>query len=194
MAGILHHASLGMPGGRGLFTGIWTAMARQKNNLVQITDNLKMVFADFKWLFAEVANKPIQIAQLVPHHPHIHGYVNVCRNGIGGVWIIPTPSGHLRRVVWSIEIPLDLQKAFNNNFVTINDFKMADILCAWLVLECVLPSMTNVQAGIRFDNTSALHWSKKFTARSKIVKYPSPEVPGLCCFSSPEAPCFLVGL
>ena len=47
LAGILHHASLGMPGGRGLFTGIWTAMAKQNNNFVRITDDQKMIFADF---------------------------------------------------------------------------------------------------------------------------------------------------
>ena len=59
IAGVLHHTSLGMPGGRSLFTGIWTAMAKQKNNFVRITDELKMIFSDFKWLFAEVTNKPI---------------------------------------------------------------------------------------------------------------------------------------
>ena len=85
------------------------------------------------------------------------------------VWIIPTPLGHLRLIVWSIEIPLDLQQAFDAHVVTINDFEMAGVLCAWLVLECVLPTMTNVQAGIRCDNTSAVHWSKKFTAQSKIA-------------------------
>ena len=74
-----------MPGGRGLFTGIWKAMAQAKNNFVHITDNLKAIFSDFKWLFAEVANKPIQIAQLVPHLPQLHSYVDACRNGIRGV-------------------------------------------------------------------------------------------------------------
>ena len=169
LAGILHHASLGMPGGRGLFTGIWKAMAKTKNNYVRITDDLKEIFSDFKWLFAEVANKPIRIAQLVPHLPQIHGYVDACRNGIGGVWIIPQKSGKLRLIVWSIDIPEDLRLDFDKDIVTINDFEMAGVLCAWLVLECVLPSLHNVHAGIRCDNTSAVHWSKKFTARSKIA-------------------------
>ena len=160
LAGILHHASLGMPGGRGLFTGIWKAMAQAKNNFVRITDDLRAIFSDFKWLFAEVANKPVRIAQLVPHLPNLHGYVDACRNGIGGVWIIPLPSGHLRLIVWAIDIPDDLKDAFDENIVTINDFEMAGVLCAWLVLECLLPSMHNVRAGIQCDNTSAVHWSK----------------------------------
>ena len=169
LAGILHHASIGMPGGRGLFTGIWKAMAQHANNFVRLTDDLKAILDDFKWLFCEVANKPIRIAQLVPHLPKIHGYVDACRNGIGGVWIIPTASGRLRLIVWAIDIPADLREKFDQHILTINDFEMAGILCAWLVLECVLPSMTNVQAGIRCDNTSAVHWSKKFTARSRIA-------------------------
>ena len=169
LAGVLHHASIGMPGGRGLFTGIWQAMAHQKNNFVRITDDLKAIFDDFKWLFAEVANKPIRIAQLVPNLPRIHGYVDACRNGIGGVWIIPTATGKLRLIVWTIEIPDDLRNLFDADILTINDFEMAGVLCAWLILECVLPTMEQVQAGIRCDNTSAVHWSKKFTARSKIA-------------------------
>ena len=48
LAGILHHASLRMPGGRGLFTGIWTAMAKQTNKFVHITEDLWAIFADFK--------------------------------------------------------------------------------------------------------------------------------------------------
>ena len=114
-----------------------------------------MIFSNFKWLFLEVAYKPIHIAQLVPHLPCIHGYVDACQNGIGGVWIIPTTSGHLRLIVWAIKVPLDLQQAFDDHIVTINDFEMAGVLCAWLVLECVLPSMTNVQAGI-LDVTTLL--------------------------------------
>ena len=169
LAGILHHASLGMPGGRGLFTGIWKAMAQTKNKFVRITPTLREIFADFRWLFAEVANRPIRIAQLVPHLPRLHGYVDACRNGLGGVWIIPLDSTKLRLVVWSVDIPEDLRQAFDKDIVTINDFEMAGVLCAWLVLECLLPDMTNIQAGIRCDNTSAVHWSKKFTARSQIA-------------------------
>ena len=108
LVGILHHTSIGMPGGWGLFTGIWKAMAKQAKNFIRIKDDLKAIFKDFKWLFSEVANKPIRIAQLVPHLPRIHGYADPCRNGIGRVWIIPTASGQLRLIVWAIEIPEDL--------------------------------------------------------------------------------------
>ena len=160
LAGILHHASLGMPDGWGLFTGIWKVMAQTRNNYVHITDDLKAIFSDFKWLFAEVANKPIQIAQLVPDLPRTHNYVDACRNKIGEIWFIPLASGRLWLIVWSIDIPDDLRQAFDKNIVTIDDFKMVGILCAWLVLECVLPSMHNVHAGIQCDNTSAVHWSK----------------------------------
>jgi hypothetical protein len=47
IAGKLLHAAIGIPGGRGLFSQIWSAMANHKHGWILVTTNLKAVFSDF---------------------------------------------------------------------------------------------------------------------------------------------------
>ena len=107
IAGTLHHAaSMGIPGGRGLFTAIWSAMKGcQKNGWIKLTPDLKAIFSDLCWLFCEIANKPINVAQLVPNLPHCHGYADACKYGAGGVWIPPGENNKPRYILWSIDFP-----------------------------------------------------------------------------------------
>ena len=79
----LHHASMGIPGGQGLFTAIWSAMKGCQKNWW-----IKAIFSDFGCLFHEIANKPINVAQLVPNLPNFHSYSDACKYGAGGVWIL----------------------------------------------------------------------------------------------------------
>jgi hypothetical protein len=67
IAGTLHHASMGIPGGCGLFTAIWAAMKGYNKGWIKLTLTLKEIFSDFGWLFREIVNKPINVAQLIPN-------------------------------------------------------------------------------------------------------------------------------
>ena len=169
LAGILHHASYGMPGGRGLFNPIWKAMAQCANGWIRITNELKNTLNDFKWLFADIANKPINVAQLVPSDPNVHGYSDACKYGAGGVWIIPLTRSTNRYVFWSFQFPPEIIARFTTHEITINDLEMAGVLMQWLALEHLLPSLHHLQVGIECDNSSAVVWSKKFTAKSIIA-------------------------
>ena len=170
IAGSLHHhASMGIPGGRGLFTTIWKAMANQKSGWITITHDVKSMFKDFKWLFEEIANHPINVAQLVPRLPHLHGYTDACKYGAGGVWIIPLADGSIRCIFWSVNFPPAVIKKFADNEISINDLEMAGVLLGWLALEHLLPSLTHAQTGIQCDNSSTVSWTTKFTARSFIA-------------------------
>ena len=66
-------------------------------------------------------------------------------------------------------IPPDIVAAFEADQISMNNLEMADVLLAWLALEHLLPTMNKAQAGIQCNNTAAVNWSKKFTARSKIA-------------------------
>ena len=46
---------------------------------------------------------------------------------------------------------------------------MAGILLAWLALECHMPSLHKMQAGLQCDNTSSVHWTRKYSAKSQIA-------------------------
>ena len=168
IAGTLLHAAIGIPGGRGLFTQIWAALSKQTHGWVTVTKDLKAVFNDFKWLFKEIINVPINVAQIVPRSPEKLGYTDSCKRAAGGVWILPLPppSTTNRYIVWSVDYPPDLIELFNKHIITINDLELAGVFLAWLVLEHLLPSLHHAQIGIKCDNSSTVAWARKFSARS----------------------------
>ena len=166
IAGTLHHASMGIPGGRGLFTAIWTAMAKNTNGWIKLTKDLKSILNDFLWLFRDIANKPINVAQLVPTLPTLHGYSDACKRGAGGAWVIPKGDGSNRYIFWTVPFTPSIINLMESGNLSINDLEMAGVLLEWLALEHLLPSLTFIQAGIQCDNTSTVRWSTKFTARS----------------------------
>jgi hypothetical protein len=43
---------------------------------------------------------------------------------------------------------------------------MAGVLLAWLVPECHMPSLNHLQAGIKCNNSSSVHWIRKYSAKS----------------------------
>ena len=166
IAGTLHHASMGIPGGRGLFTAIWAAMKGCKKGWIKLTPELKEIFSDFGWLFREIANKPINVAQLIPTLPKCHGYSDACKYGAGGVWIVPGPDGKPRYIFWSIEFAPEVVRQMEKHILSINDLEMAGVLLAWLALECLMPSLHHLQAGLECDNSSSVHWARKYSAKS----------------------------
>ena len=50
--------------------------------------------------------------------------------------------------------------------LSINDLEMAGVLLEWIVLEALMPSLQFVQAGIECDNSSSVHWARKYSAKS----------------------------
>ena len=171
ITGTLNHAAYGMPGGRGLFTVLWKALAKSVNGYVQITAEVRQAFRDFQWLFGEMANNPVHVAQLVHRDPHCNGYSDACKWGAGGVWILPQTNGTCFYIFWTIKFPPDVVKRFETGILSVNDLELAGIVLHWLVLEHLLPSLQFVSAGIQCDNSSSVAWTKKFTAHSIIAGY-----------------------
>ena len=159
IAGSLHHASMGIPGGRGLFTTIWQAMANVKGGWIKLSPELKATFSDFKWLFQEIANHPINVAQLVPRLPHIQGFTDACKYGAGGVWIIPLENGTNCYIYWAVDFSPEVIQQFNDDIISINDLKIAGVLLGWLALEHLLPTLQHVQSGLQCDNSSTVSWT-----------------------------------
>ena len=169
IAGTLHHASMGIPGSRGLFTPIWAAMKTEKRGYINLTKEMRQAFSDFGWLFREMVNRPVNVAQLIPRDPNIHGYTDACKHAAGGVWIIPQADGTVRFVVWTVPFPPDIIDLLDRGLISINDLEMAAVLIGWLILEHHLPTLQFFSAGIQCDNSSTVHWTSKFTAKSIIA-------------------------
>ena len=102
------------------------------------------------------------MAQIIPKLPNAHSYSDACKYGAGGVWIIPEPNGTIQYIFWSIDFPPEVIRLFES----INDLEMAGVLLVWLVLECHMPSLHRLQAGIECDNSSSVHWTRKYSAKS----------------------------
>ena len=167
IAGSLHHASMGIPGGRGLFTTIWQAIKNAKGGWIELSPELKATFSDSKWNFQEIANHPINVAQLVPRLPHIQGFTDACKYGAGGIWIIPLENGTNCYIYWAVDFSPEVIQQFNDDIISINDLKIAGVLLGWLALELLLPTLQHVQSGLlQCDNSSTVSWTRKFTARS----------------------------
>ena len=171
ITGSLNHAAYGMPGGRGLFTVLWKALAKESRGYVKVTPEVKQAFQDFQWLFTEMANNPVHVAQLVHRDPHCNGFSDACKWGAGGVWIIPQADGSNLYFFWSIQFPQAIIDRFDTGLLSINDLELAGIVLHWLVLEHLMPSLQFVSAGIQCDNSSSVAWTKKFTAHSLIAGY-----------------------
>jgi hypothetical protein len=92
LVGTLLHAAIGIPGGRGLFTQIWAAMAKQTNGWITVPKDLKAIFSDFRWLFKQIANVPINVAQIVPWAPEKLGHIDTCKYAVGGVYHYHPPT------------------------------------------------------------------------------------------------------
>ena len=168
ITGTLHHASMGIPGGRGLFTALWTAYKTETKQHIRLTAELKNIFDDFKWLFKQITKQPVNVAQLVPCLPISHGYTDACKYAAGGAWILQIDQC-VHYIMWTVPFPDDISNALDAGTISINDLEMAGVLLGWFTLEYFLPDMRHHQAGIQCDNSSTVHWSRKFTARSPVA-------------------------
>ena len=167
------HASLGIPGGRGLLLPLYRAVATQQEKIT-ISKNLNQCFKDWKLLIKAISKRLTSVLELVPHDPHYIGYVDSSKSAVGGVWTSGTKQ--IQPTVWRLKWPAQIQqqlisasnKAGN---LTINDLELAGILLAWLVLEKITPpSLQHAHTGIFCDNNSAVAWmQKKSTSTSTIA-------------------------
>ena len=116
---------------------------------IKLTPDLKTVLDDFKWLFREIANHPINVAQLVPTLPDNIGYYDACKYAAGGVWIIPQENNTNRRIFWACDFPPDIVLLFKNGLLSINDSRrQAFCLSGWYLNICchLSPTLNLVSA------------------------------------------------
>ena len=130
--GTLHHAAICIPVRRGLLTTIWEAMASCNKNWIIITLALNQVLRYFKLLFKYIANKPIQVAQLVPCFPDLHGYSDACKHADAVVCIIPLHEETNKFIVWNCDFLPDIVIIFEHGNISINDLEMEGVLLIWI--------------------------------------------------------------
>ena len=172
--GRLIHASIGIPGGRGLMSPLYAAQIQTKE-FTSITPQLKQCLQDWKELVKVVNSRETSVLELVPQPAEYIGYVDASKTAVGGVWTNGTKT-LTQQWVWRLEWPMEIQQQLvsaNNKqgTLSINDLEMAGVLLAWLALEHIIPtSLQGIHVGIFCDNMSTVTWTnKKSTSTSKIA-------------------------
>ena len=171
IAGKLQHASFGIPGGKGLFSPLQMAL-HGSPQFITITDTLKSIFTDWKYIINYMKNNLTSVQQLVPKYPSYLGYSDACKLGAGGVWCSGTEP--LQPFLWQVAWPADIQEAIitdqnPNGSLTINDLELAGAVLQWLALELQNISLKFKHVGTFCDNTSAVAWAYKLRTSSSIV-------------------------
>ena len=177
MQGQLVHASIGLPGGRGLLSPIFKAVATQKPEII-INPNLRQCLKDWKILINAIANRPTSVLELVAQDPQYIAYVDSSKAAVGGIWTSGT--NYMSPIVWRMEWPLEIQNQLvssknKNGKLSINDLELAGILLSWLVLEKITKSkLKHTHIGMFCDNASTVQWinNKKHINLHNCRTYP----------------------
>ena len=172
LQGKLIHASLGIPGGRGLLSPLYRAVAT-KSDKTAVTGDLRQCMKDWKILIKEIASRPTSVHELVARDPHYIGYADASKRAVGGVWVNGTKSLN-NFWVWRLEWPADIQASLNStnnqHTLSINDLEMAGTLLAWLVLEQITSHNLHLaQVGLFCDNDSTVNWHYKKSTSTSVV-------------------------
>ena len=174
VTGKLQHASLGIPGGTGLFSPFYMALKGDPQTIF-IGKSLHQALADWCHLLRAAANQPTSVLQLVTDTPNYVGFCDACKYGAGGIW--QHGSSPLDYHVWQLEWPTDIQHRLRTadnlkGDLSINDLEMAGLLLHWLVLECIAPSLRHCHVALYCDNTSAVQWSYKLAqSKSRLASH-----------------------
>jgi hypothetical protein len=86
--------------------------------------SLRHTLEDFAYLLSQTHDNPSHILEIVgTETPHIYGYTDACRQGMGDVilpamkWVPPT--------VWRFEFPDDIMALFDAGRLSVNDRELA---------------------------------------------------------------------
>ena len=111
IGGKLQHVSMGIPGGRSLFTPIDMAISGNPY-FIFITPTLRQCLEDWRCFIQCMSKTPTFVLQLIVAAPTYISYTDACRLVAGGVWCSGTKG--LKPFLWQVEWTQDIQ----DNLVT----------------------------------------------------------------------------
>jgi hypothetical protein len=170
LAGKLQHASMGIPGGAGLFSPLQMAMLGSPEHIF-MSHYLQEALKDWRLIIQYMKRQPTSVMQLVTDFPNFVGFSDACKLGAGGVWSPGTDA--CPYTVWQLEWPDDIQKrlvttANPSGDISINDLELAGIIINFIVLEIITPTLKHKHVGTYCDNTSAVSWATKLRTSKSI--------------------------
>ena len=174
LVGKLQHACLGIPNGKGLLGPLYkllpsdhSPLAKRRFIPIPKGSDAYNALQDLLTIMKVVANRPTNVAQLVPGWPHFAGFCDACKFGAGGVWL--SGKDEIHPTVWRFRWPPSIVDLFNRKKLTVNDLEMAGLLLQYLVLEQVTESLKHKHAAAWCDNTSTVSWARRLSSSKSLV-------------------------
>jgi hypothetical protein len=175
--GKLVHTSAAMPSMRGFMTVFNRTLAAPATTVgLGRQSALRPTLNDFLILLRLANIAPSHITELVGADlPHVYGYTDASRSGMGGVilsstrWIHPT--------VWRIDFPADILAIFDRRAISINDLEMAANFVAERLAEHLFHgAVEGLNTWFGSDNTTTISWKRKQSARSSAGLTFAPQI------------------
>ena len=165
--GELCSMAIALPGARGLFSLLQEAFRHKERDRprLRLTRDVHHILDDFRALALDIANRPTRIAELVPHYPSVIGACDAAGTGMGGVFFVPTTTGHIHPYVWRQRFPHAITAAvvsFANPQGTITNSDLE--LCGNVAHHSVIADLADVREHTVWtgsDNTANVYWMRK---------------------------------
>lgn len=170
--GELRSMSLALPGSRHLFSQMQNALSTGTKTRIALKRGVHQALDDFRWLHANISERPTRIAELIPLTPQALGFHDASGSqGAGGVWF-PTPELVPRQgvdanepLLWRLPWPQDLiDKLVSDDnpsgSITSADFELAGGL---LQLDAIAHCYDVRERTIvsKTDNLNTMFWERK---------------------------------
>jgi hypothetical protein len=175
--GRLNHASQVMPCMGGFMSELNKILASAHITVgLGSKSSLRQTLEDFAFMINQAHGNPSHIAEIVgTEMPHVYGYTDACRKGMGGVilpamvWLPPT--------VWRFEFPNDITTLFDTGKISVNDLELAANFAAERMAETFLfADIAGLNSWFGSDNTATVSWKTKKAARAKSNSYVAPQI------------------
>ncbi len=162
--GELQSMLLALPGGRGLFSTLYTGYADGfQSNRLSITRPVKDALLDLYDLAHDLQARPTRLGEIVDTIPVAYGTADASAKGMGGVWLSADPK--FPPILWRMTFPPKVQTALvstanPNGTITNSDLELAGQIAAQDLLlnhyDCRERSLS-----VFTDNVSARAWQRK---------------------------------
>ena len=165
--GELRSMVLGIPGGKGLFSGLQYGLKYADKNRVRICKYVRDYLTVFEALAHSLASRPTRLAEIVPDDPVVVGACDAAKPGMGGVvFTVDHPP-----IVWRAPFPVHVQQQVvstsnPNGKLTNSDLEQAGVLGQHCIIcsnfdvrECTLATLC--------DNTPAVSRARKGSLTTK---------------------------
>jgi hypothetical protein len=137
---------------------------------------IRETLEDFAFFLEQAHRNPSHIAELVGTDlPHIYGYTDACRSGMGGV-ILPATKW-LPPSVWRCKFPADIVALFDEGKLSVNDLELAANFVAERTAEHMLQGrIAGLNSWFGSDNTTTVSWKTKKATKASTRSHFAPQI------------------